>query len=139
MLSAGQICARLFSIPHRVRPRGCSVIVTKFCEFSSIPSSTTISPLLDKSVIFSGIQPTGIPHLGNYLGALREWVQIQNDAPPTSRLYFSIVDLHAVTTRLDPENLREWKYQTLAVLLAIGLDPSRSTIFFQSDVKSLMS
>jgi tryptophanyl-tRNA synthetase len=85
-------------------------------------------------VVFSGIQPTGVPHLGNYLGALREWVKLQDSAPDNTRLIFSIVDLHAVTVPQKREQLREWKRQTLAALLAIGLDPSRSTIFYQSAV-----
>ena|SRR5579862_8991043 len=85
-------------------------------------------------VVFSGIQPTGVPHLGNYLGALREWVKLQDNAPENTRLIFSIVDLHAVTVPQKREQLREWKRQTLAALLAIGLDPSRSTIFYQSAV-----
>ena len=87
-----------------------------------------------KTVIFSGIQPTGVPHLGNYLGALQQWVKLQNEAAPTTQLMFSIVDLHALTSRQDPEQLRRWKRETLAALLAVGLDPERSTIFFQSDV-----
>ena len=85
-------------------------------------------------VIFSGIQPTGVPHLGNYLGALQHWVHLQNNATPTTRLFFSIVDLHAITLRQNREDLQRWKRETLATLLAVGLDPQRSTIFFQSDV-----
>ena len=85
-------------------------------------------------VIFSGIQPTGVPHLGNYLGALRQWVKLQNDATPETRLLFSLVDLHAITIRQDPKQLLQWKNESLAMLLAIGLDPKRSIIFHQSDV-----
>ncbi|KAF2484776.1 hypothetical protein BDY17DRAFT_248487 [Neohortaea acidophila] len=85
-------------------------------------------------VIFSGIQPTGIPHLGNYLGALQRWVQLQNDASPETTLIYSLVDLHAITVRQDPRQLRQWKKESLAMLLAIGLDPNRSIIFHQSDV-----
>lgn len=85
-------------------------------------------------IIFSGIQPTGVPHLGNYLGALREWVKLQNEAEASTRLIYSLVDLHAITIRQDPAQLRQWKKESLAMLLAIGLDPRRSTIFHQSDV-----
>ena len=85
-------------------------------------------------VIFSGIQPTGVPHLGNYLGAIQQWVRLQNEAKPTTRLIFSIVDLHAITVHQDAAQLRSWKRETLATLLAVGLDPERSTIFYQSDV-----
>ena len=87
-------------------------------------------------VIFSGIQPTGIPHIGNYLGALQQWVRLQNEALPSTRLLYSIVDLHAITTHQDADQLRRWKRQTLATLLAVGLDPQRSTIFYQSAVCS---
>lgn len=84
--------------------------------------------------IFSGIQPTGIPHLGNYLGALKGWVNQQNEAEASTNLIYSLVDLHAITVKQDPERLRRWRKESLAVLLAIGLDPKRSTIFFQSHV-----
>ena len=84
--------------------------------------------------IFSGIQPTGVPHLGNYLGALQEWVRLQNEADHTTQLLFSIADLHAITVDQDASQLQKWKRETLAVLLAVGLDPDRSTIFYQSSV-----
>ncbi len=87
-------------------------------------------------VIFSGIQPTGVPHLGNYLGALQQWVRLQNQASPSTQLLYSIVDLHAITTNQDADQLRRWKRETLATLLAMGLDPERSAIFYQSAVRS---
>jgi hypothetical protein len=83
--------------------------------------------------IFSGIQPTGIPHLGNYLGALREWVKLQDEAPGDTR-YFSIVDLHAITMRQRPDELYQNKNAMFASLLAVGLDPQKSVIFEQSAV-----
>lgn len=89
-------------------------------------------------VIFSGIQPTGIPHLGNYVGALRQWVQRQHDEPAETRLIYSVVDLHAITTPQPPESLRRRKREALAALLAIGIDPDRSTLFYQSSVSSPM-
>lgn len=85
-------------------------------------------------VIFSGIQPTGVPHLGNYLGALQQWVKLQHDAPPDTQLIYSIVDLHAITIYQNPDYLRKCKTEMLATLLAIGLDPKLSTIFYQSSV-----
>ncbi|KAJ6145182.1 hypothetical protein N7470_009077 [Penicillium chermesinum] len=85
-------------------------------------------------VIFSGIQPTGIPHLGNYLGALRQWVKLQNAAKPNTKLLFSIVDLHALTVPQEASQLRKWRVEAFATLLAVGLDPKRSTIFYQSAV-----
>lgn len=87
-------------------------------------------------VIFSGIQPTGVPHLGNYLGALLQWVQLQNTSPPSTKLLFSIVDLHAITVPQHPGQLRRWKRESLATLLAVGLDPERSVLFYQSTVSA---
>ncbi|CAE6519537.1 unnamed protein product [Rhizoctonia solani] len=84
--------------------------------------------------IFSGIQPTGIPHLGNYLGALFNWVNLQRNAAPTDRLFFSIVGLHALTLPQNPIKLRQERLDTLAILLAVGLDPRRSVIFCQDQV-----
>ncbi|EMC97180.1 hypothetical protein BAUCODRAFT_121680 [Baudoinia panamericana UAMH 10762] len=95
-------------------------------------NSSSASPT--PRTIFSGIQPTGIPHLGNYLGALRQWVKLQDEATPDTTLLYSLVDLHAITVRQDPNQLRQWKKESLAMLLAIGLDPNRSIIFHQSDV-----
>ncbi|KAG9252746.1 tryptophanyl-tRNA synthetase [Emericellopsis atlantica] len=85
-------------------------------------------------VIFSGIQPTGVPHLGNYAGALRQWVSLQNEEPVTTSLIYSVVDLHAITTAQPRESLKQWRTEALASLLAIGLDPDRCTIFHQSSV-----
>jgi tryptophanyl-tRNA synthetase len=86
-------------------------------------------------VIFSGIQPTGVPHLGNYLGALRQWVKLQDGASDDTTLLFSIVDLHAITIKQDPRELARWRKEMLASLLAVGLDAKRSIIFAQSSVK----
>lgn len=86
-------------------------------------------------VIFSGIQPTGVPHLGNYLGALRQWVKLQNEADEDTTLLFSIVDLHAITMKQEPKQLVQWKKEMLASLMAVGLDWQRSIIFDQSAVK----
>jgi len=87
-------------------------------------------------VIFSGIQPTGIPHLGNYLGALQQWVKLQDTADSETKLLFSIVDLHAITIPQDSKRLKQWKRETLAILLAVGLNPERSILFYQSSVCS---
>src|SRR3569833_1409175 len=93
--------------------------------------------LWSHAFIFSGIQPTGVPHLGNYLGALRRWVDLQDQAYASQKLFFSIVDLHALTATLRLRELKQMKWQTLAMLLAIGLDPEKCTIFFQSSVRRL--
>lgn len=89
---------------------------------------------LPPRVILSGIQPTGVPHLGNYVGALRQWVQRQHEEPKDSRLLYSVVDLHAITVPQKPEALKRSKREALASLLAIGIDPSRCTLFYQSAV-----
>ncbi|KAI1115048.1 hypothetical protein F5Y14DRAFT_450407 [Nemania sp. NC0429] len=97
-------------------------------------SSTSKSDQIDHAVIFSGIQPTGVPHLGNYLGAMRQWKRLQDAAGDEDKLIFSIVDLHAITMPQDAEGLRFRKREMLAALLAIGLDPNKSTLFYQSSV-----
>jgi tryptophanyl-tRNA synthetase len=83
-------------------------------------------------VIFSGIQPTGRKHLGNYIGAIRQYVEGQERGEPA---IFCIVDLHAISVAFDPAELRERFYDTTAVLLAAGLDPERCILFRQSDLR----
>jgi len=80
--------------------------------------------------IFSGIQPTGRKHLGNYIGAIAQYVASQGRGEGI----FCIVDLHAITVAYDPAELRERLYDTIAILLAAGLDPERCILFRQSDV-----
>jgi tryptophanyl-tRNA synthetase len=80
--------------------------------------------------IFSGIQPTGRKHLGNYIGAIAQYVSSQERGEGI----FCIVDLHAITVAYDPAELRERLYDTTAILLAAGLDPERCILFRQSDV-----
>ena len=80
--------------------------------------------------IFSGIQPTGRKHLGNYIGAIARYVSGQERGEGI----FCIVDLHAITVDYDPVDLRERVYDTTAILLAAGLDPQRCVLFRQSDV-----
>jgi tryptophanyl-tRNA synthetase len=82
-------------------------------------------------VIFSGIQPTGRKHLGNYIGAIRQYVEGQERGGPA---IFCIVDLHAISVAFDPTELRERLYDTTAILLAAGVDPDRCILFRQSDV-----
>jgi tryptophanyl-tRNA synthetase len=80
--------------------------------------------------IFSGIQPTGRKHLGNYIGAIRQYVEGQDRAESI----YCVVDLHALTVPYDPAELRERLYDTTAILLAAGLAPDRCILFRQSDV-----
>ncbi|KAL7814882.1 hypothetical protein V8C44DRAFT_348485 [Trichoderma aethiopicum] len=117
----------------------------KHLNFASVADSEQGNDEMDKTaaakqaaqprVVFSGIQPTGVPHLGNYVGALRQWARLQRDEPPSTRLIYSVVDLHAITVPQPPETLRRRKREVLAALLAIGLDPERCTIFYQSSSK----
>src|SRR5436853_7765223 len=84
-----------------------------------------------KPIIFSGIQPTGRKHLGNYIGAIRQYVEGQDRGDPA---IFCVVDLHAISVAYDPADLRERVLDTAAILLAAGLDPERCVFFRQSDV-----
>jgi tryptophanyl-tRNA synthetase len=83
-----------------------------------------------KARIFSGVQPSGNLHIGNYLGALKNWVEIQGNYESI----FGIVDLHAVTVHQDPAELRSKILETAALFLAVGIDPKQSTIMVQSSV-----
>ena len=81
--------------------------------------------------IFSGIQPTGRKHLGNFIGAIAQWVAGQD----RGEAIYCLVDLHAITVAYEPEQLRAAVYDTAAMLLAAGLDPDRCVFFRQSDVR----
>src|SRR6478735_1808708 len=104
------------------------------------PMSTTTAPEVSASVqgtggarprVLSGIQPTADSfHFGNYLGALRQWVDLQEEYEP----FFFIADLHAITLEQDPKVLRERTLRAAAQLVAMGIDPERSSIFVQSQV-----
>jgi len=86
--------------------------------------------MTDKKIVFSGIQPSGNFHLGNYLGAVKNWVARQEEKVN----YFCIVDLHSLTVPQEPEALRFQTRSLAAILMAAGLDPDKSTIFIQSHV-----
>ena len=83
-----------------------------------------------KDIVLSGIQPSGRLTLGNYLGALRNWVKLQEQFD----CYYTLVDLHAITVRQDPKILRERCYEFLALYIACGLDPEKNVLFVQSQV-----
>jgi tryptophanyl-tRNA synthetase len=82
-------------------------------------------------IVFSGIQPTGTKHLGNYIGGFRQYVAGQDRGDPS---IYCIVDLHSITVEYDPAALRQRTYDLLAMFIASGLDPERSILFRQSDV-----
>ena len=83
-----------------------------------------------KKTILSGVQPSGTLTIGNYLGALRNWSTLQNDY----NCYFCVVDLHAITVRQVPAELRQNCLKTLALYLAVGIDPEKNALFIQSHV-----
>ncbi|KAI0400954.1 hypothetical protein F4802DRAFT_609719 [Xylaria palmicola] len=127
---------------ERFKPRTCCRrLPVSVARPSSAPAQrrglsggSSSSKKQDHAVIFSGIQPTGIPHLGNYFGAMRPWRQLQDAAGENDKLIFCIADLHAITVPQEPEGLRHRRREMLAALLAIGLDPERSTLFYQSSL-----
>jgi tryptophanyl-tRNA synthetase len=83
-----------------------------------------------KPIVLSGAQPSGQLSIGNYMGALRQWVQMQDNYD----CLYCIVDLHAITVRQDPSALRKACLDTAALYLAVGIDPAKSTVFMQSHV-----
>ena len=83
-----------------------------------------------KKKIFSGVQPTGNLHLGNYLGAIKNFVDLNNKKE--NECIFCVVDLHAITTKQDPKELNENTRETVATFIASGIDPNKSIIFNQS-------
>lgn len=85
-------------------------------------------------LIVSGIQPTGNLHLGNYLGAIRNWVRMQDALGPGDRAYFFLADMHAITLRQEPAALRRDTREMAAGLMAAGVDPEKATLFHQSRV-----
>ena len=80
--------------------------------------------------VFSGVQPTGNIHLGNYLGALKQFVELQDD----NECLYCIVDMHAITVPQDPKELKQHILDVAALYLAVGVDPEKSIVFVQSDV-----
>ncbi|XP_027085266.1 tryptophan--tRNA ligase, chloroplastic/mitochondrial isoform X2 [Coffea arabica] len=103
----------------------CSVAVSE--PATSEPSSTPV-----KKRIVSGVQPTGSIHLGNYLGAIKNWIDLQN---AYDTLFF-IVDLHAITLPYDTQQLSKATKETAAIYLACGVDPSKASVFVQSHVRA---
>lgn len=110
------ISRQLFKVP-------CKEIVRKFSD------STNKQALKN---VFSGIQPTGNIHLGNYFGAVKRWVELQNS---DFNVTYCIVDLHSITLHQKPAELKENILKICATLLACGIDPNKSTLFLQSAVK----
>ena len=84
----------------------------------------------NKPIIFSGVQPSGALTLGNYIGAIRNWVSLQDDY----RCLFSVVNQHSITVRQNPAELRRKTVELLALYMACGIDPEKSLLFYQSHV-----
>ena len=84
------------------------------------------------SRVFSGVQPTGNIHIGNYLGALKQFVELQDE----NECVYCIVDLHSITVPQDPKQLKQHILDVAALYLAVGLDPEKATVFVQSDVSA---
>src|SRR3989344_2488003 len=87
----------------------------------------------NKKIVFSGIQPTGEIHIGNYLGAIKNWADLQNN--PDYNCIFFIVDLHAMTVPYDAKKFQEIIYNAALDNLAAGLDQKKCTLFIQSQIK----
>ncbi len=85
---------------------------------------------MEKKTVFSGVQPSGALTIGNYIGAIKNWVELQEEY----NCYYCIVDLHAITVPQIPKNLRKNTLEVLALYLACGIDPEKSTLFIQSHV-----
>ena len=85
---------------------------------------------MEKKTMFSGIQPSGDLHLGNYLGAIKNWVELSDEY----NCYYCIVDMHSITVRQEPKELRRRSVSQLAQYIACGLDPEKNTLFIQSHV-----
>ena len=122
-------------IVHRYQPSlkqrqasNCEVqnLTTSF--FWPLSAQATQSPVR----IFSGIQPTGTMHIGNYLGAIKNWVSLQLESKDA--VLYSIVDLHSITIPQHPANLRQSIRNMAVYLLACGVDPEKSILFQQSQV-----
>ncbi|XP_008837233.2 tryptophan--tRNA ligase, mitochondrial [Nannospalax galili] len=110
------------------KARGCWTCIRALhrgSEATPVPQKDSVKR------VFSGIQPTGIPHLGNYLGAIENWVKLQDTY---DTVLYSIVDLHSITVSQDPTTLRQSLWDMTAVLLACGINPEKSILFQQSQV-----
>ena len=106
----------------------CSLAPTSAPESDGSATQETKPPIRKR--VISGVQPTGNLHLGNYLGAIRQWVTNQDE----HENFFFVVDLHAITAPHDPAELNKATYDIAALYLASGLDPAKSKIFVQSHV-----
>lgn len=96
----------------------------------SPPATATVTAKAGREVVFSGMQPSGGFHIGNYLGAVRDWVTLQDQ----HRCFYCVVDLHAITQSYEPAAMKARVLDMAVELLACGIDPDRATLFVQSEV-----
>jgi tryptophanyl-tRNA synthetase len=89
-----------------------------------------MTSIVHTPLVFSGMQPTGNLHLGNYLGALKNWVKMQRDM----NCIYCVVDMHAITTWVDPKELAQNTREVTAAYIAAGVDPTKTILFNQSQV-----
>ena len=110
----------------------CSALVPRARALRPLTTlSETAAPAEERRErVLSGVQPTGTLHLGNYLGAIRQWVQFQDDYDS----FFCVVDLHAITAPHNPKLLQQETLDAAALYIAAGIDPEKSPIFVQSHV-----
>jgi len=113
------------------------VIKIEFNLFSFFFYVEYINFFIIKST-FSGIQPTSIPHIGNYFGAIKLWIDIQNKLSENESLIISIVDLHALTLPKEPKLLNDYIYKCAATLMSCGLNPAKTILYQQSQVNKMM-
>ena len=106
-------------------------------DLAPAPSADAAAPDDALPVVVSGIQPSGTLHLGNYFGALRQNIALANDPGRRAEAFLFIVDYHALTTLRDAEALRQFTLDVALDYLALGLDPSKASLFVQSDVPAL--
>ena len=127
-LAAGAL--RFNSVRPSTRARARMEAVAEAADTVAADSEAADGEPAVRKRVLSGVQPTGVLHLGNYLGAIRQWVANQE----LYDNYFCVVDLHAITAPHVPKELTKDSYRTAALYLASGIDPARSKIFIQSHV-----
>ncbi|CAL2037602.1 unnamed protein product [Caenorhabditis brenneri] len=104
-------------------------------KISSLPRHLSTSSSTHPTIYFTGIQPTGIPHLGNFFGSIEPWIELQNTVDPGTQMMLSVVDQHAISLGpLPAAQLRQNTRRMTASLISCGVDPKRTLLFRQSDV-----
>lgn len=121
---------RIFITPQTMRAR----MIHAMRAYSSSVEILSIPTFPSGSTVFSLVQPTGKLHLGNYLGAIRNWREICHTESPSSKYIFGIADLHAITVPQNPQTLKQGRYDIIASIIAAGVDPEKCILYHQSSV-----